>query len=194
MRIRKDSLLIKIIFYNDIAIFLTSILIAIVVILTSFQDMEQRIEDTTKNKMNLLMGNYKSYFGDIRNDVYKEIGKYRISEGSQKVAEMIKYNLLKEDFRNYYNSVITIISSDGKLLGEYGNKGNLGTLNEGNIHILLETSSKKEFEETGYYLASVDNKIYVRVVIPYGNETTTYYLVVSNPINKDFLTSLTDGL
>ena len=86
MKIRKDSLLIKIIFYNDIAIFLTSILIAIVVILTSFQDMEQRIEDTTKNKMNLLMGNYKSYFGEIRNDVYKEIGKYRISEGNQQIA------------------------------------------------------------------------------------------------------------
>ncbi|ERT68228.1 MULTISPECIES: sensor histidine kinase [Cetobacterium] len=194
MKIRKDSLLIKIIFYNDIAIFLTSILIAIVVILTSFQDMEQRIEDTTKNKMNLLMGNYKSYFGEIRNDVYKEIGKYRISEGNQQIAEMLKYNLLKEDFRNYYNSVITIISSEGELLGEYGNKGNLGTLNEDNIHILLETSSKKEFEETGYYLAQVDNKIYARVVIPYGNETTTYYLVVSIPINRDFLTSLTDGL
>ncbi|MGL4970712.1 MAG: hypothetical protein ACRC45_03670, partial [Cetobacterium sp.] len=109
MRIRKNSLLIKIIFYNDIAIFLTSILIAVVVVLTSFQDMEQRVEDTTKNKMNLLMVNYKSYFGEIRNDVYKEIAKYRINEGNQKVAEMLKYNLLKEDFRNYYNSVITII-------------------------------------------------------------------------------------
>ena len=73
------------------------------------------------------MGNYKSYFGEIRNDVYKEIGKYRISEGNQQIAEMLKYNLLKEDFRNYYNSVITIISSDGELLGEYGNRGNLGT-------------------------------------------------------------------
>ncbi|MGL4627919.1 ATP-binding protein [Cetobacterium sp.] len=194
MRIKKNSLLIKIIFYNDIAIFLTSILIAVVVILTSFQDMEQRVEDTTKNKMNLLMGNYKSYFGEIRNDVYKEIAKYRINEGNQKVAEMLKYNLLKEDFRNYYNSVITIISSDGELLAEYGNKGNLGTLTEDNIHILLETSTKKEFEELGYYLAEVQGKIYGRVVIPYGTEDITYYLVVSIPINKDFLTSLTEGL
>ena len=194
MRIKKNSLLIKIIFYNDIAIFLTSILIAVVVILTSFQDMEQRVEDTTKNKMNLLMGNYKSYFGEIRNDVYKEIAKYRINEGNQKVAEMLKYNLLKEDFRNYYNSVITIISSDGELLAEYGNTGNLGTLTEDNIHILLETSTKKEFEELGYYLAEVQGKIYGRVVIPYGTEDITYYLVVSIPINKDFLTSLTEGL
>ncbi|MGL5902201.1 MAG: HAMP domain-containing sensor histidine kinase, partial [Cetobacterium sp.] len=194
MRIKQNSLLIKIIFYNDIAIFITSILIAIVVALTSFQDMEQRIEDTTKNKMNLLMSNYKSYFGDIRNDVYKEIGKYRINEGNQQVAEMLKYNLLKEDFRSYYNSVITIISSDGELLGEHGNKNNLGTLTEDNIHILLETSTKKEFEENGYYLAAVHDKIYARIVIPYGTEITTYYLVVSVPINKDFLTSLTEGL
>ncbi|MGL4998959.1 MAG: ATP-binding protein [Cetobacterium sp.] len=194
MKIKNNSLLIKIIFYNDIAIFLTSILIAIVVALTSFQDMERRIEDTTKNKMDLLMSNYKSYFGDIRNDVYKEIGKYRINEGNQQVAEIIKYNLLKEDFRSYYNSVITIISSKGELLGEYGNKDNLGTLTEDNIHILLETSAKKEFETNGYYLAKVRDKIYARIVIPYGNEMTTYYLVVSIPINKDFLTSLTEGL
>ncbi|MGL5377546.1 MAG: HAMP domain-containing sensor histidine kinase [Cetobacterium sp.] len=194
MRIKQNSLLVKIIFYNDIAIFITSILIAIVVALTSFQDMEQRIEDTTKNKMNLLMSNHKSYFGDIRNDVYKEIGKYRINEGNQQIAEMLKYNLLKEDFRSYYNSVITIISSDGELLGEHGNKNNLGTLTEDNIHILLETSTKKEFEENGYYLAAVHDKIYARIVIPYGTETTTYYLVVSIPINKDFLTSLTEGL
>ncbi|MGL5000219.1 MAG: HAMP domain-containing sensor histidine kinase [Cetobacterium sp.] len=194
MKMKKNSLLIKIILYNDIAIFLTSILIAIVVALTSFQDMEQRIEDITKNKMNLLMNSYKSYFGDIRNDVYKEIGKYRINEGNQKTAEFLKYNLLKEDFRSYYNSVITIISSKGELLGEYGNKNNLGTLTEDNIHILLETSTKKEFEENGYYLAKVHDKIYARIVIPYGNETTTYYLVVSIPINKDFLTSLTEEL
>ncbi|MGL5052605.1 MAG: HAMP domain-containing sensor histidine kinase, partial [Cetobacterium sp.] len=194
MKIKNNSLLIKIIFYNDIAIFLTSILIAIVVALTSFQDMERRIEDTTRNKMDLLTSNYKSYFGDIRNDVYKEIGKYRINEGNQQVAEIIKYNLLKEDFRSYYNSVITIISSKGELLGEYGNKDNLGTLTEDNIHILLKTSAKKEFEMNGYYLAKVRDKIYARIVIPYGSEMTTYYLVVSIPINKDFLTSLTEGL
>lgn len=194
MRIRKDSLLIKIIFYNDIAIFLTSILIAMVVVLTSFQDMEQRIEDTTKNKLSLLTRNYTSHFAEIRNDVYKEIGKNRISEGNQEIAEMLKYNLLKENFRNYYDSVITLLSPEGEVLGEYGNEGNLGTLTHDNIYILLENTTKKEIEEMGYYLAQVRDKIYARVVIPYGNEKTTYYLVVSIPINEDFLKSLTDGL
>ena len=103
MRIRKDSLLVKIIFYNDIAIFLTSILIAMVVIITSFQDMEQRIEDTTRNKLNLLIGNYKSYFGEIRNDVYKEKGKHRISDGNQKVAETLKHNILKISKNNSFS-------------------------------------------------------------------------------------------
>ncbi|MEG0299782.1 ATP-binding protein [Cetobacterium sp.] len=194
MKIRKDSLLVKIIFYNDIAIFLTSILIAMVVVITSFQDMEQRIEDTTKNKLNLLIGNYKSYFGEIRNDVYKEIGKHKISDGNQKVAETLKDNLLKEDFKSYYNAVVSILSSDGLLLGEYGNEGDLGTLTDDNIHILLENAKKREFEQTGYYLAGIKGRIYSRIIIPYGNEKTTYYVVVSTPINEEFLKSLKEGL
>ncbi|MBC2851426.1 ATP-binding protein [Cetobacterium sp. 8H] len=194
MKIRKDSLLVKIIFYNDIAIFLTSILIAMVVVITSFQDMEQRIEDTTKNKLNLLIGNYKSYFGEIRNDVYKEIGKHKISDGNQKVAETLKDNLLKDDFKSYYNAVVSILSSDGVLLGEYGNEGDLGTLTDENIHILLENAKKREFEQSGYYLADIKDRIYSRTIIPYGNEKTTYYVVISTPINEEFLKSLKEGL
>lgn len=194
MRMRKDSLLIKIIFYNDIAIILTSILIASVVILTSFQEMERRIDDITKNKMKLLISNYESYFSEVRNDVYKEIGKHHITTGNQEIAEELKYNLLRADFKNYYNSVITLLSANGNLLGEYGNESSLGTLNDSNIQILLDNARKKEFEEEGYYLVRIGDKIYSRVIIPYGDEATTNYVVVSTPINDGFLKSLKDGL
>lgn len=194
MRMRKDSLLIKIIFYNDIAIILTSILIASVVIFTSFQEMERRIDDITKNKMKLLISNYESYFSEVRNDVYKEIGKHHISTGSQEIAEELKYNLLRADFKNYYNSVVTLLSANGTLLGEYGNEGSLGTLNDSNIKILLNNARKKEFEEEGYYLARIGRRIYSRVIIPYGDEKTTNYVVVSTPINEGFLKSLKEGL
>nr|WP_307774457.1 ATP-binding protein [uncultured Cetobacterium sp.] len=194
MRIRKDSLLVKIIFYNDIAIFITSILIAMAVIITSFQAMERRVEDTTENKMKLLVTNYESYFREVRNDVYKEIGKHHISEGNQKIAETLKYNLLKRDFKNYYECVITILSADGNLLGEYGSDSHLGTLNDSNIRILLANAKKKEVEEDGYYLAKIGPLIYSRIVIPYGDENTTNYIVVSIPINLNFLKSLEEGL
>lgn len=190
MKIRNNSLLIKIIFYNDVTIFITALLVALVVIITSFQGMEVKIEDTTRNRMELLLSSYKSHFSKIRNDVYKEIGKNKINEGNQKIAELLNETLLKEDFKVYYDSVVTIISQDGKLLGESGNDENLGTLAKNNIVTLIETSKKREFEDSGYYLVRIENKIYSRIVIPYDGLDKTYFAVISIPIDKDFLNSL----
>lgn len=190
MKIRKNSLLIKIIFYNDITIFITALLVALVVIMTSFQGMERKIEDTARNRMELLLSSYKAHFSEIRNDVYKEIGKNKISEGNQEIAELLNEALLKEDFKNYYNLVISIVSQDGELLGESGNDKNLGTLEKSNIGTVIEISKKREFEDLGYYLVEIENKIYSRIVIPYDGLDKTYFAVISVPIDKDFLNSL----
>ena len=54
MKIKKNSLLIKIIFYNDIAIIITSVTIALFLILISFQSLENRIVDAGRDKITLL--------------------------------------------------------------------------------------------------------------------------------------------
>ncbi len=53
MKIKKNSLLIKIIFYNDIAIIITSVTIALFLILISFQSLENRIVDAGRDKITL---------------------------------------------------------------------------------------------------------------------------------------------
>lgn len=192
MRIKNDSLLMKIIFYNEIAIFLTSLLIGIVVIVTSFNDVERRAEDTAKNKMELLVSQYEANFSKVRNDVYRELGKSEIKEKYSKSAQKLKEELLKQDFKSYYDSVITILSEDGIILDEYGNENYLGTLSDGNIKILLENAKRRQVEEEGYYLVAVGDNIYSRIIIPYGNSLK--YIVISIPINYELLQSLTGKL
>lgn len=190
MKIKKDSLLVKLVFYNDLVIFLTAVIIAFVIVVTSFQSLEKRIEDGTKSKMQLLVNAYNIYFSKVQSDVYKEIGKYRITAGNQEIAEKLKKSLLTEDFRSYYSAVVTILSPEGKLLGESGNSVDLGTLTDKNIWILIENYNKKEIEEVGYYFVQIKNKIYARVIIPYGTEKVTNYVVVSIPIDNDFFKEL----
>ena len=60
MKIKKNSLLIKIIFYNDIAIIITSVTIALFLILISFQSLENRIVDAGRDKITLLNKGYNS--------------------------------------------------------------------------------------------------------------------------------------
>lgn len=195
MKIKKESLVIKIILYNDIAIFVTAILIAVVIIISSFQQMEKTLENRTKNKLNFLINNYKGYFTRTKEEVYKELNKNEFEKNSAKIiAEKIRDGLLESNFKEYYNIVVSIVSSDKVLLGESGNKNDLGTLTESNIEKLIEKLQEKEVEKKGYYLTNVQNKIYSRVIIPYRTNNQLYYVILTIPINSDFLKQLKDGL
>ncbi len=60
MRIKKNSLLIKIIFYNDIAIMITSVTIALFLIFISFESLENKVIDSGRDKIILLNRGYLS--------------------------------------------------------------------------------------------------------------------------------------
>lgn len=63
MQIKRDSLLLRIIFYNDIAIIFTSLALALVFSLMVFSSMEQRLADTAREKVFLL---YKAYLMEAK--------------------------------------------------------------------------------------------------------------------------------
>ena len=71
MKIKKNSLLIKIIFYNDIAIIITSVTIALFLILISFQSLENRIVDAGRDKITLLNKGYNSVILQAKDDLFQ---------------------------------------------------------------------------------------------------------------------------
>ena len=71
MRINRDSLLVKIIFYNNIAIVITAITVAFITTFITFEDMEARLAATAKEKISLLDKAKTNYLSKIREDLYE---------------------------------------------------------------------------------------------------------------------------
>lgn len=194
MKIRKNSLLIRIVFYNDIAIILTAILITMVLTFITFKDMETRVVGVARDKIVLLARGYQGYLNKIRDDLYQCSRNAEKSPSYESAAEDIKEELNKKNFKNYYDSVITILSENGEILAEAGNRDALRTLNEKNSKILIRNIYKKEYEDMGYYLVKINNDIYARIAVPYFFKDKKTYLVVSIPVDISLLQSLKNFL
>lgn len=194
MKIKKNSLLLRIVFYNDIAIILTAILITAVLTFITFKDMEARVVGVARDKIILLARGYQGYLNKIRDDLYQCSRSSEDSRSYQIAAEEIKEELNKKNFKNYYDSVITILSEEGKILGEAGNIDVLRTLTEKNSKILIRNIYKKEYEDMGYYLVKINDDIYARIAVPYYQNGKKTYLVISIPVDISLIQSLKNFL
>lgn len=194
MKIKKDSLLLRIVFYNDIAIILTSILITMVLIFITFTDMEDRVIDMARDKIVLLSRGYQGHLDKMRDDLFEVSRGTEYENSYQATAETIKEELDKKSFKNYYDVVVTIISDNGTILGEAGNKNSANTLSEKNTKILLKNITKRDYEASGYYLTKINDEIYARIAVSYFKEHEKNYIVITVPIDFALLQSLKNFL
>ncbi len=100
MQIKRDSLLLRIIFYNDIAIIFTSLALALVFSLMVFSSMEQRLADTAREKVFLL---YKAYLMEAKDS--RET--FRMATNS--VFQLAGTGIVKNN-RVYYDQIAKNIS------------------------------------------------------------------------------------
>ena len=127
MQIKRDSLLLRIIFYNDIAIIFTSLALALVFSLMVFSSMEQRLADTAREKVFLL---YKAYvteakdsretFRMVTNSVFQLAGTGIVENNRlyyDQIAKNISHELMKHSYERYSNSRVTLVNGEGTLLG-----------------------------------------------------------------------------
>src|SRR3712207_603436 len=127
MQIKRDSLLLRIIFYNDIAIIFTSLTLALVFSLMEFSSMEQRLADTAREKVFLL---YKAYLTEAKdsretfrmatNSVFQLAGTGGVKNNRiyyDQLAKNISHELMKQSYETYSNSLVTLVNAEGVLLG-----------------------------------------------------------------------------
>ena len=62
MRVSRNSLLVWMVFYNDIAIVISSITIALFLTFTAFQNLESKVVDSVRDKISLMN---RAYNGEI---------------------------------------------------------------------------------------------------------------------------------
>lgn len=186
MRINRESIIVKIIFYNNIAIVLTAIAIAFITTFVTFQDMEAGLITTSREKISLLNKAKENYFSKIKEDLYEISRKERESE-TKKVKDYavltrtLRYDLLKKDYKTYYRIEIAIINDKGKVLGKVGKSNIFERENHKELTNLLIKS-----KGTGG-LVSVDGKIFSKIIIPYKSNNKKEYLVAAVPLDLNFL-------
>lgn len=187
MRINRDSLLVKIIFYNSIAIVITAIAVALITTFITFEDMESRLIITAREKVALVDKAKTNYLSNVREDLYevsrnnetydvKEIENYDIA------AQVLKSELLRRDFQVYYRIGIAIIDTQGKVLGRAGDFEILDS------EKCFKYSGISKGIEEGNYLVEIKGRIYAKVIIPYTiRNNQKEYLLAAVPLDLNFL-------
>lgn len=205
MRIKKNSLLIKIIFYNDIAIMITSVTIALFLIFISFESLENKVVDSGRDKIILLSRGYNAAMINAKDDLFQISRNINVLAGKNlnstltynTVAKLIRNQLTKKNLKMYSESLITIVSADGTTLGESGNGKDYFRIDERSRHILEKNLSRSESEMSNYYFSKVGKDIYARILLPYtseGNNSKKKFIVMTMPINDNVLNELRNFL
>ncbi|GLI55799.1 sensor histidine kinase [Propionigenium maris DSM 9537] len=196
MRLRRDSLLIKIIFYNDIAIILTSLMIAGILTFITFKDMDSETKRMTREKIKTLDRFYDFYVNSLEDDIYQMSNGGHLSSTTAKQTGEMNYSLLaariksqmdKQNFKMYRNTVITLIGYKGEILGESGRKDALETLTVTNSHKYLEFLSDRKYQIKSVYQEAVGNSTVVRISVPNYLDKNIREVVMSFTIEDTFL-------
>ncbi|WP_027128253.1 hypothetical protein [Fusobacterium perfoetens] len=103
LRINKDSIVLKIIFYTNIAIVISSIFVATIITFITFKDMESKLLNTAKEKVFILekanMNYMYSFMADVNQILLKEnyfqkISEAEINKDYRKLCGILKNELI----------------------------------------------------------------------------------------------------
>lgn len=184
MKIKRNSLLLKIIFYNDMAIVLTSLLIAMTMIFISIKEIDLRIEDNTRNKLTIFMDSYNSYFLRLENRLYKELSNYRFKDDFDKLTNYLEKNLEEEKI----NPIdIVIVNKSGELLSKIKTE----RLSIKERKYLIELAENQELDKKSFYLMRDRESVVSNIILKIEEKR---YIILTLPITEEFFKSLIGNL
>ncbi|WP_410208747.1 ATP-binding protein [Fusobacterium sp.] len=196
MKISKNSLLIRMVFYNNIAIVVASITIALFLTFIAFQNIEMKVIDSAKDKISLVN---RAYNGEILrakddlNRIIRNVPELEDNSSHNKLtykqrADMIREQLIKMDKKLYSDSIVAIVDENGMIMGETGVVGDNSKINKENFKRNLTNADNNI--KTSYY-SKIDGDIYTRIIVKYGNETDKkLYVLMTLPMNLNVLREL----
>lgn len=189
MKINRDSLLVKIIFYNNIAIIITSLAVALITTFITYEDMESRLVDMSREKIYIVEKAYNNYLTSVKEDINKisredDFIRLRQNNSSYKILSYIlKNELVKGNFQKYYKIEIAMLNDQGKILGFTGDKEVFNT----GINITSKSLEGLGAKES--YIIKKGEKAYSRIIYSYKNNMTKRkeYIVASIPFELNVL-------
>lgn len=196
MKVSKNSLLFRMVFYNDIAIVMVSITIALFLTFTAFQNIESKVIDSAKDKIALISRTYSGEILKAKDDLNqimrnitifgKDSFEKNISYDQQ--VKILKSKLLTRNLELYKNSEVAIVDETGIILGEDRDSKNSTIIDENGFR---ENVSKSDSDIKTTYFFKSGSRIYSRTIVRYEVESIRrLYLVLTMPTNQETLDTL----
>ena len=196
MKISKNSLLVRMVFYNNIAIIVASITVALFLTFIAFQNIEMKVIDSARDKISLVN---RAYNGEILrakddlNRIIRNIPEIEDNSSHNKYtytqrADIIKNHLVKIDKKLYSESIVSIVDDEGNVLGEASDANHSSKIDKSNFRRNLSNADSNV--KTSYF-SKVDDDIYTRIIVKYGvNSGKRHYILLTLPMNLPILKEL----
>jgi len=196
MRVSRNSLLVRMVFYNDIAIVISFITIALFLTFTAFQNLESKVVDSVRDKISLMNRAYNGEILKVKDELNQTLRNFTTFDNRKlnnilsysERAALIRNRLARRNYELYSNSILSIVDENGYVLGE---------VNNGEVSLKIDRESFKanvsnvDNDIKTSYFSKVEDKIYSRVIVRYNNESERrLYLVVTLPIDERVMKNL----
>lgn len=200
MTLKKDSLLLRIITYNGIAIIFVSTIMAVLFGLITVNEINNRLLDKSREKVTILNKAYISLIEKTERELFDAVSNaldlaslVDETETQNRLADLVKNQLNLESYARYNKSYVLTLSESRKILSESGNR-------EIKYDILSNTDwvpSSKTLDSKTYYFIGTNNNLYIRIIQQYRLNKTTEknYIVLTFPLsnyNLDRVRNFTD--
>lgn len=196
MFIKKDSLLLRIISYNGIAIVIVASIMATLFGIMIFNELNMRLLDKSRERTLLVNKAYLYYIDKSREHLYDAstdaVNLVLIDSDDKliqnRLASAVRNQLSTESYSLYGKSFIQILSPNRIILGESGDRDIKYDLYKNNNII-----PSKEFLEYGKFeYVNTKEALYVRIVQPYRlyKSTERNYIVLTFPLTNYSLSEI----
>ena len=196
MFIKKDSLLLRIISYNGIAIVIVASIMASLFGIMIFNELNMRLLDKSRERTLLVNKAYLYYIDKSREHLYDAstdaVNLVLIDSDDKliqnRLASAVRNQLSTESYSLYGKSFIQILSPNRIILGESGDRDIKYDLYKNNNII-----PSKEFLEYGKFeYVNTKEALYVRIVQPYRlyKSTERNYIVLTFPLTNYSLSEI----
>ena len=196
MFIKKDSLLLRIISYNGIAIVIVASIMATLFGIMIFNELNMRLLDKSRERTLLVNKAYLYYIDKSREQLYdasNDAVNLVLVDSNDKLiqnrlASAVRNQLSTESYALYGKSFIQIVSPNRRILGESGDRDIKYDLYKSNNII----PSKEFLEYAKAEYVSTKDALYVRIVQPYRlyKSTERNFIVLTFPLTNYSLSEI----
>ncbi|MBQ3437181.1 MAG: sensor histidine kinase, partial [Fusobacterium sp.] len=192
MTFKKDSLLLRIITYNGVAIVLVSAIMALLFGLITINEINSRLLDKSREKINILDKAYVAIIEKTGRELFNAVTtalnlvtlNFEETGGvaQEKLAEVVKNQLNIESYSRYNKSFVQIISTNRTVLSENGAREiKYDIIGSDELVPFIST-----LETKSYYFVGTNNNIYVRIIQQYrlNRAFEKNYIILTMPLSN----------